>query len=486
MIELDKIHCMDCIEGMKLIDDNTIDACVTDPPYGLEFMGKDWDKFKNGKNIGGGTANKSTPFSRAEKGKVSPSFYQLTPDCMKNFQDFTLQWATEVYRILKPGAHLLSFGGSRTYHRMACAIEDAGFEIRDMINWVYGSGFPKSLNVGKAIDKLQGNEREIIGKKSTGSKFGISGNGYSQPKWLDVTEVNITSPTSDEAKQWNGWGTALKPAHEPIVLARKPLSEPTVAKNVLKWGTGGLNIDGCRISHNEPIKTTNRKQMSAGWNPDNCGFDSTKNTQASASPLGRFPANFIHDGSIEVETIFSKAGVSKSSGGKSGHTGAYSGGYKEEYYGDMKPGFGDTGTPSRFFYCAKASKEERNIGVKHIEKTVGHNRFDKCAVCGGYMLQNPDRPSACKCEHPVRQDNIIKGNHHPTVKPIALMEYLVKLVTRDGQLVLDPFIGSGTTALACRRINRHFIGFEINQEYIEIANNRLANIPKRIETYGND
>lgn len=206
---------MDCREGLKLLEDNSIDSIVTDPPYELGFMGKSWDKTGIAYNV------------------------ELWHECL---------------RVLKPGGHLLAFGGTRTYHRMACAIEDAGFEIRDQIQWIYGSGFPKSMDISKAIDKKLGAEREVIGqRKVTSSDLGQS-SGWN---YLDTSKgvYNYTIPTTDEAKQWDGWGTALKPANEPIVVARKPLSEKTIAENVLKWGTGGINIDDCRIAYD--ISDTN-------------------------------------------------------------------------------------------------------------------------------------------------------------------------------------------------------------------------------------
>jgi len=222
LLELNRIYNMDCLEGMKLLDDNSVDSIVTDPPYELGFMGKKWD---------------STGIAYS---------VELWKECL---------------RVLKPGGHLLAFGGTRTYHRMACAIEDAGFEIRDQMQWIYGSGFPKSHNISKAIDKKFGAKREVIKT--------VKGMGKQNPEWNGTAkgrkenyykpEYQLTAPATPEAKQWDGWGTALKPAHEPIVVARKPISEKTIAENVLKWGTGGLNIDGCRIG-TEDIKTHGKRK----------------------------------------------------------------------------------------------------------------------------------------------------------------------------------------------------------------------------------
>jgi len=247
-----KIILGDCLEVLKTLDENSIDAVVTDPPYGIGFMGKEWDSFKatgKSKLMHGTQENGIQGCYGQEKGlKVLPRFNIDT----NTFQEFSYQWAKEVLRVLKPGGYLLSFGGTRTYHRMACAIEDAGFEIRDMIMWIYGSGFPKSLNIGKAVDKLQGNERveeeyEPFGREGRSYQCEHGSKRYSETlKNIDKVKLEkaiITKGTSE----WEGWGTALKPALEPICVARKPLSEKTVAENCFKWGTGGINIDGGRI-----------------------------------------------------------------------------------------------------------------------------------------------------------------------------------------------------------------------------------------------
>ena len=391
MLELNKIYNMDCLKGLKLLEDNSIDSIVTDPPYELGFMGKSWDSTGIAYNI------------------------ELWKECL---------------RVLKHGGHLLAFGGTRTYHRMACAIEDAGFEIRDQIQWIYGSGFPKSMDISKAIDKKFKAKREVIKT--------VKGMGKQNPEWNGTAkgrkenyykpEYQLTASATPEAKQWDGWGTALKPANEPIVVARKPLSEKTVIENVLKWGTGGINIDDCRIEHSEPVKTTNRKQRSASWNMDNCGFDSTNNTTASASPLGRFPANVILDeeagGILDEQTGILKSGLLKA-----GHP--YGLGDGQNVYGKLtgytkQDTHGDSGGASRFFYCAKASKKERG-----------------------------------------------EGNTHPTVKPLKLISYLITLVTPPNGICLDIFEGSGTHALACIENEFKYIGFEKDENYHKIALSRI-------------
>lgn len=310
-----------CLTVMRGMAENSVDSIVTDPPYGLSFMGKAWDY--------------DVPNT------------EIWKECL---------------RVLKPGGHLLAFGGTRTYHRLVVNIEDAGFEIRDQIMWIYGSGFPKSMDISKAIDKEAGATREVIGKYT--SPEGTSGNspgGLFNGGGL----TDITAPATDEAKRWSGYGTALKPANEPICLARKPLREKTVAKNVLKHGVGGLNVDASRIG------------IGAG-----AGYE---------VPSGRFPANILFD--------------------------EYAAGALDE----------QTGQPtSRFFYIPKVSSKER------------------------------------------------AGSTHPTMKPIKLMEYLIKLVTPEGGIVLDPFMGSGTTGVAADDLGFGFVGCEMSQEYYEIAFQRLG------------
>lgn len=414
MIEINKIYCMDCLEGMKEIDDSSIDAVVTDPPYGLEFMGADWDTFKSTKNTI--EENNDNPYYRSG---IRHGIYK--EGALIEFQKFTFKWSTEALRILKPGGHLLSFGGTRTYHRMACGIEDAGFEVRDMIEWLYGSGFPKSLDISKKLDEMKGAEREVIGYRESPSKK----NAEKVSEWgYKSDDIPIDKPSTSEAKEWYGWGTALKPAHEPIVLARKPLSEKTITENVLKWGTGGLNIDECRIPLNGDYKCKANGRPSLTGLGDN--YDSQNANEADI--IGRFPANLIHDGSDEVTGLFPN---SKSSGGSGeASMGALGkskyGKYALNVKGANLGGLGDSGSASRFFYTAKASKDEKG-----------------------------------------------EDNKHPTVKPVDLMKYLVKLVTRKKQIVLDPFMGSGTTAIACMLLQRNFIGFEISKEYYDIAQSRL-------------
>jgi DNA modification methylase len=381
MIEL--LH-GDCLERLRELPDCSVDACVTDPPYGLSFMGKKWD-------------------------------YDVpTVDV----------WA-EVLRVLKPGGHLLAFAGTRTQHRMAVRIEDAGFEIRDMIAWVYGSGFPKSLDVSKAIDKAAGAEREVVGP---GRWNHVKGSNETHADCLirPGGQHSVTAPATAEAQQWAGWGTALKPALEPITVARKPLLESTVAANVLEHGTGALNVDGCRVGTNKNVPASISKKAPANCYGKYAEAGETSGVGGHDPNQGRWPANLIHDGSDEVVGFFPAA---RSSGGggvdRNAHdTCVYSGGWG--LHNNSAGQYYDSGSAARFFYCAKASKADRE-----------------------------------------------QGNNHPTVKPTELMRYLCRLVTPPGGVVLDPFMGSGSTGKAALLEGFGFIGIEREAEYLEIARGRI-------------
>ena len=396
----------DCLEKLKELPDNSVDSVVTDPPYGLSFMGKKWD-------------------------------YDVPK---------TEVWK-EVYRVLKHGGHLLSFFGTRTYHRGVVNIEDAGFEIRDQIGWAYGSGFPKSHNIGKAVDKLQGNEREVLGTRIKKAGDMTSGNfkrGGDYPD-KELTETKGNSP-------YEGWGTALKPAWEPIVVARKPLEKGmTVAENVLKWGTGGINIDGCRVETDEVLSAEYGQPSGSGtynWNKEKKKVEKTGKTNTQ----GRFPANLLHDGSPEVLSLFPESNSGKGKASTYEKHGGQWGKGKQIRNAD----FGDSGSASRFFYCAKASKKDRNEGCEGLEEK---------ANAGSYEFKT-DRSLDGKPTAP-------KANFHPTVKPTALMQYLVRLVTPKGGTVLDPFMGSGSTGKACVKEGFDFIGIELDEEYMEMAKKRI-------------
>lgn len=330
----------------------------------------------------------------------------------------------EVWRVLKPGGHLLSFGGTRTYHRLASGIEDAGFEIRDQIQWIYGSGFPKSLDISKAIDKANGVKRKVVGINHIGgggasnSKGFKEGSGGSMKQSSDgKSGLPITEPATPEAYRYKGWGTALKPANEPIVLARKPLEKGlTVAENMLKWGVGGLNIDESRIGSEQRTYSINGAIKGAN-------FGNKANQPASerehATVQGRWPANVLLD---------------------------------EEAAAML-------GEPSRFFYCAKASKRERNAGLEGMPEKETHRLGSGVGRTDGKNSDNT-RPAFDK-------------NNHPTVKPIKLMEYLCRLITPPGGIILDPFMGSGSTGVAAKAAGYRFIGIELEAEYCEIAEKRI-------------
>jgi DNA modification methylase len=391
----------DCLEQMKTLEDNSVDAIVSDPPYGISFMAKKWD-------------------------------YDVP----------SVEVWKEAMRVLKPGGHALIACGTRTQHRMVCNIEDAGFEIRDVVSWIYGSGFPKSLNISKAIDKAAGAEREVIHSK-TGAKPGTHG-GSGQ--YGHGEDRSITAPATDEAKQWDGWGTALKPACEFFTLCRKPLSESTVAKNVLKWGTGGINIDGCRVG-TEKIKING-----GGVFPEGGGCTWTEVNQERT---GRFPANLIHDGSQEVLDLFPEnvkgaIGMKRDAGQKSIFN-LDSQKEKQKFSGAKT----DSGSAARFFYCPKASKKDRNEGCEELEE---HDTYSESAA-------TPMRDQRKQAK---------RSNNHPTVKPTALMAYLCRLITPTGGVVLDPYMGSGSTGKAAVREGFSFVGIELDPDYYEICKARVT------------
>jgi site-specific DNA-methyltransferase (adenine-specific) len=418
------------LDILPTLADNSIDSIVTDPPYELGFMGKKWDSSGIAYSV------------------------ELWQQCL---------------RVLKPGGHLLSFGGTRTYHRVAVAIEDAGFELRDSIAWLYGSGFPKSLDVSKAIDKAAGAEREVIGTRPQAPKFNLSDKGGTNTgynKRLEegaLAEFNITAPSTPEAQQWQGWGTALKPAFEPVIVARKPI-EGTVANNVLKWGTGGLNIDGSRIGRQDGDNSSaGNRTATFGTQDTNSGGDGSGGWTQNDS--GRWPANIILD-PYTAELLDEQSGTSISKAANrglrySGNHGGLGGQNKEYKEGtDGIRGFSDSGGASRFFYVAKASKRDRNEGLEELPtvraSAMGYDIGLGEAGEGMFKDRNPQ-----------------KQNFHPTVKPTSLMEYLIKLVTPPNGTVLDPFTGSGSTGKAAILQGFDFIGIEMTEEYLPIIEGRL-------------
>lgn len=387
----------DNIQLMKQLPDNSIDSIVSDPPYGLSFMNKKWDY-------------------------VVPS----------------VEFWKEVYRVLKPGGHILSFGGTRTYHRMVVNMEYAGFEIRDQIMWLYGSGFPKSLNIGKAIYKIEGNEREVVGLDPN------SIGGDREREFINGSNIKRTRNEflTKGQTQWEGWGTAIKPANEPICLARKPLSEKSVAENVLKWGTGGINVDGCRVGSEGGTKAINFG--------DNKGGGKGKPTNdIQELNEGRFPANIILEcicdevikGDIHTNPMCPCRLMDEQSGG-----------------------FNDKGGASRFFYQAKVSKKERNMGLDGFED----NRIETTSM-------NWEKTTNGTTDIEYKRITPTYKNNHPTVKPVQLMAYLCRLITPPGGTILDPYMGSGSTGIAALLEGFNFIGMEMNPEYAKIAEARISN-----------
>jgi site-specific DNA-methyltransferase (adenine-specific) len=383
----------DCLDVMRGMPDNSIDAVVTDPPYGLSFMGKRWDYDVPAVEV----------------------------------------WA-ECLRLLKPGGHLLAFAGTRTQHRMAVRIEDAGFEIRDMIAWVYGSGFPKSHDVSKAIDREAGETRgrSVVRSKSVSTC-------YAQDEWtrLNAGTVLDPEPITAAASKWVGWGTALKPAMEPITVARKPLGG-TVAENVLEHGTGGLNVDGCRVGRGtDDVSGWSHTGSKASENRAMSGGNYARDAKPDAE--GRWPANLIHDGSEEATGLL--------------------------------------GDAARFFYCPKASKADRDEGCEGMEE---RDRADqsawvrKCNVCGDTFCDPKTSKPHCGHDDFSFVSPSPRRNHHPTVKPTDLMRYLCRLVTPPGGIVLDPFTGSGSTGKAAVLEGFQFIGIEREAEYVALARARIA------------
>ena len=404
------------LEILPTLPDNSVDSIVCDPPYELGFMGKSWDSSGIAYSV------------------------ELWQQCL---------------RVLKPGGHLLAFGGTRTWHRLAVAIEDAGFEIRDNIAWLYGSGFPKSHNISKAIDKAAGVEFEA--KPASGVGFMNSNNDGYNTTLNQLTKVGESTP---EAEKWDGWGTALKPAHEPIVVARKPV-EGTIANNVLTYGTGALNIDATRIG-SETISVHNAPSGTFAGGEQDRGSD----TSSYKEHTGRWPANIILD-EFTAELLDEQSGLVKGAVGMKKHTNfTFDVGDHEGQ--KFTQGKSDIGGASRFFYVAKANKRDRNEGLDELPEiqTTGGGGTNAKLDENGYLRTD----SAGGKYGSIKA---VKQNFHPTVKPTSLMQYLIRLITPDNGVVLDPFAGSGSTGKAALLENKRFIGIEITAEYLPIIEGRL-------------
>ena len=443
----------DCIEHMNTIPPDSVDCIVTDPPYHLTSIVKRFGK------EGSAPAQFGTDgaYARASRGFMG-----------KEWDGGDIAFRTEVWeaalRVAKPGAYLLAFGGTRTFHRMAVAIEDAGWEIRDTVMWVYGSGFPKSHNVGKGIDKAAGAEREVVGNRMADD---IRGGNMHAANRGERHFIDITAPATDAAKHWEGWGTALKPAWEPIIVARKPL-EGTVAANMLAHGTGAMNIDGCRVgvdpSVDDMLRTVERKPRESQTWEQGSGFKNEKNSRTGVPSLGRWPANLIHDGSDEVVGLFPVNSPHKMVRNRTLGARPFNNDGKATEYETTETIEDSGGSAARFFYCAKANKNDRNEGLEEFEDR-------KKVFNGKAALPSPSNDVEGSVNekfstHPQK-------NHHPTVKPTALMRYLCKLVTRTDGIVLDPFCGSGSTGKAAILEGFRFIGIEKDPEYHKIADARI-------------
>jgi len=598
-MNINHIYQGNCLEVIKSFPDNSIDAIVTDPPYDLVSVTKRF----------GSPNSRNTPSMNTKEGGV---FARKARGFMGKEWDgtgiaFRVDLWKECLRVLKPGGHLLAFGGTRTYHRMAVAIEDAGFEVRDMLEWIYSSGFPKSLNVGKAVDKLQGNEREVVGTETTPykvdgkAKEGVSLVGSVRGdfcKQMDENGYRINIVTKGNSK-WEGFGSALKPAHEPIILARRPLECKTIVENVLKWGCGGLDIDGCRIPTSEEIKPSTMPDLRdvGRKSKEAIGIDklsfgqvtNAKRLEYNPSTQGRFPANILcTDDALNQERKYPFIGKDNPNykGGfykkcevcdnlmwvcpyqaekkrfcsnecrSKGHSKEmmnennpkWQGGISEEYKKDKtskewkekrlevytRDNFtcqscGKTETkldahhiiPWRISYddsisnlislcpsCHKTIEEQwKNVpstersnsryfdiecwGEKHgllqFPKAAGKERWSYCSICGKCFVSRDisvEKVLSARLKikyrnlhlHDRYKDGKEDYSHivsHPTLKPLSVMSWLVRLVSKEGDMVLDPFMGSGTTGVACKRLKRNYVGIELEPDYIKIAEARI-------------
>ena len=425
MVDKYILHLGNCLDSLKGMPNNSVDSIVTDPPYGISFMSKKWD--------------------------YDVPSVEIWKECL---------------RVLKPGGFLLSFSSTRTYHRMTINIEDAGFIIKDCIAYVYGSGFPKSHNVSCAIDKSFGhpNRGRAIPTAST-----YQASDVDKENKLTSNAVAPYEPITDEAKAWQGWGTALKPAYEPITVAQKPIKN-TVANNVLTWGTGGINIDATRVPMSdedyEKLSSGVERIREKGGTMGNSWKNSSDLSGANpVNPAGRWPANFIHDGSQEVLELFPDTKPSKSGGVSYNKDTQHLSGKKLQ----PRTGHDDNGgSAARFFYVPKASKRDKEEGLDDFEEKVGAKQF------------NEGMEGQIRSDGTVIKEATKLRNPHPTIKPTELMKYLCRLVTQPGGIVLDPFMGSGSTGKAAILEGFRFIGCELDEEYLAIAEARIKHACNQI------
>jgi DNA modification methylase len=517
----------DCVEVMAEWPEGSVDAIVCDPPYGLEFMGREWDRL-DGKRLGGPdelaeSDNESGPQTEGWGAHASPYARSATPryagkqlgwkgSASMAMQEWHRRWALEAFRVLKPGGYLIAAGGTRTYHRMAAAVEDAGFEVRDMLIWGHAQGFPKSRDIGRDLDKMAGVERAVVGEQAMPGYARQNVEQGAQQRFVESFPVRSKEPATELAARYAGFGTALKPAFEPWVLARKPM-QGTVAANVLRHGTGALNIDGTRI----PIEGAERVGGGAkassgfvsgyekgdGWSESTRAFRAPQSDPAKRQgivgtdlgfskndaetmheaqrlsterleSMGRWPANVIltdpifEPGTEGVEgaTIVS-SGKPTVHGGKTNTSAAY--GAESRAPGTPLVGYGDTGTYSRFFLVPKAGRSERERGLSDS----GLIEQERRTMGGGLTGISGDRSGRGGVAAPLEMGAAKRRNMHPTVKPVRLMRHLVRLVTPPGGVVLDPFLGSGTTAIAAIEEGFRWIGIEKEAEYAELAAARI-------------
>jgi site-specific DNA-methyltransferase (adenine-specific) len=514
------LYAGDCRDLMAEIAENSVDAIVTDPPYGLEFMGKEWDKLLDDLPNAAALAkrrgyqntkrqDRSQPSSRhGSRFQGKPRQFRRCRICGKRERsgspcrcprpDWEIEypqgpisgmvaqqrwhytWAVAALRVLKPGSHALVFGGTRTFHRLTCALEDAGFEIRDCLMWLYGSGFPKSLDVSKAIDKAAGAEREVVGRRTDRAATPVSDfrggrmhAGGAIPGVLDNSA--ITAPATDAARQWEGWGSALKPAWEPIILARKPLSG-TVAANVQEYGTGGLNIDGCRIG---TADTRCNHSSEVTGNIQN--WRTGKTDQPTGSPAGRWPANLLLECTCE-ETREGRVGTSADGGFKDTPARSWKNTSKA---GIRRTGYADPdGKETVRIHtdpncpCAMLDAQSGKCRSSGIYDPQGTNEWRPSITYGGRGVPASmfgDSGGASRFFYCAKADSAERnGSKHPTVKPLDLMRYLCRLVMPPNGLILDPFAGSGTMLEAAHLEGFRCVGIEMSEEYCADAERRLA------------
>jgi DNA modification methylase len=461
------LHLGDCLEVLRALPPCSVDAVVTDPPYHLT----DPRDPRRGYPERDGAA--WTPEGR-ERAQAKGGFMGMAWDG----GDIAFRPATwaEVLRVLKPGGYLLAFGGTRAYHRMACAVEDAGFAITDCLMWLYGQGFPKSHDISKALDAAAGAEREVVGVyiPPSGKEWRLTREARRDNEGvfngLPMRDLAITAPATPAAQEWRGYGTALKPAYEPIVLAQKP-RDGTYAANVQAWGVGGLNIDGCRIAYlseddrasaTPQGRATSKPSAAIGATPD-AGRGLGRVEFARPEQKGRWPANVLLDEDAAA-LLDEQSGERKGGGTISGdHEYADIG-----YRGNLTrrtpfPGYEDSGGASRFFYVAKVSRAERDFGCDDLP-----------AASAGEATMREDGTAGLDSPRAGAGRTGGARNIHPTLKPVALMRWLVRLVTPPGGTCLDPFMGSGTTGIACALEGFAFVGVEREAQYLAIAERRIA------------